>query len=69
MPAEFQKAIYLTYTSYENIFTYLCDILIVTKINDENLPISFNSKKCKLACDQVNWLGYHVNSQGIEPLH
>ena len=31
MPAEFQKAIHLTFTSYENIFTYLCDILIVTK--------------------------------------
>ena len=82
LPAELQKAIELTLTNCSNSYTYLDDILIVTKgsidthkqqpqtilegLDGENLAISLD--KCKCACIQVEWLGYTVNSEGTTPL-
>ena len=82
MPAEFQKAVDLTLTNCNNTFAYLDDILIVTKgtietrrqklqtvlrkLDEENLAISL--EKCKFACEQVEWLGFNINSEGTKPL-
>ena len=81
MPAEFQKAVYLTLTNCNDTYAYLDDILVVTKgtlethrqklqtvqtkLDEENLAISLD--KCKFACKQVEWLGYIINSEGTKP--
>ena len=82
MPAEFQKAIDLTVTNCKNTYAYLDDILIITKVSiekhkktletvlhrldEENLAISLN--KCKFACEQIELLGFHIDSEGTTPL-
>ena len=82
MPTEFQKAVDLTLTNCSNTYTYLDDILIVTKgtiethrkklqtvltkIDEENLGISL--EKCKFACKQVKWLRFNISSEGTKPL-
>ena len=82
MPAHLQKAIELTLTNCTNTYAYLDDILMVTKgsldthkqklqsglknRDEENLAITLD--KYKLACKQVEWLGFTVNSEGTKPL-
>ena len=82
MLSKFQKAIDLTLTNCTNTYAYLDDILIITKgsldthkqklqsvlrkLDEENLAISLD--KCKFACNQVEWLGFTVNSEGTKPL-
>ena len=82
MSVEFQKAVDLTVTNCNITYTYLDDILIVTKgtlethrqklqtvltkLDEENLAISLD--KCKFAYKQVEWLGYTINSEGTKPL-
>ena len=82
MPADFQKAIDLTLTNCTNTYTYLDDILIVTKgstelhqqklkavldrLDEENLAISL--EKCMFVCKQIAWLGFSINSEGTAPL-
>ena len=82
MPTEFPKAVDLTLTNCNNTYAYLDDILIVTigtlethrqklqtvltKLDEENLAISLD--KCRIACKQVEWLGYTINSEGTKPL-
>ena len=82
MPAEFQKAADLPLTNCTNPYAYLDDILIVTKgnkeldqqklkavldkLDGENLAISL--EKCKLACKEIEWLGFNINSEGTTPL-
>ena len=36
------------------------------RINDENLAISL--KKCKIAVNEIEWLGYKIDSSGYKPL-
>ena len=82
MPAEFQKAVDLTLTNCTNTYAYLDDILVVTKgnkelhqqkmkavldkLDEENLAISL--EKCKIACKEIEWLGFKINSEGTTPL-
>ena len=82
MPAELQKAIDLTLTNCKNTYAYQDDILIITKgsvekhkdtlekvlhkLDEENLTISLD--KCKFACKQIEWLGFHIDSEGTTPL-
>ena len=81
MPAEFQKAIDLTLTNCTNTYAYLDDILIITKgsiekhketlekvlhrLDEENLEISLD--KCKFACKQIEWLGFHKDGEKTTP--
>ena len=81
MPAEFQKAIDLKLTNCKNTYAYLDDILIITKgtvekhkdtlekfihkLDEENLAISLD--KCKCACKQIEWLGFHIDSKKTTP--
>ena len=82
MPAEFQKAIDNPLINLSNTFCFLDDILIASRgtkeehmalvnaclkrINDENLAISL--KKCKIAVNEIEWLGYKIDSSGYKPL-
>ena len=82
MPAEFQKAIDNTLINLSNTFCFLDDILIASRgtkeehmalvnaclkrINEENLAISL--KKCKIAVNEIEWLGYKIDSSGYKPL-
>ena len=78
MPAEFRKAIDLTLTNCTNTYAYLDDILILFKgstelhqqnlkavlerLDEENLAISL--EKYKFLCKQIEWLGFHILSEG-----
>ena len=84
IPAEFQRAIDLTLTNCSylddilivtkgsfDIHKQKLDIhkqkqMILKKLDAENLAISLD--KYKLACKQVEWLGYTKNSEGTKPL-
>ena len=82
MPAFLQKAIDLTLTNCKNTYAYLDDILIITegsvekhmetlekvlrRLDEENFAISLD--KCKFACKQIEWLGFHIDCEGTTPL-
>ena len=82
MPAEFQKAIDCTLTGLKNIFCFLDDILIASRgtkeehlklveaclnrLENENLAISL--RKCKIAVQNIEWLGYKIDGEGVIPL-
>ena len=79
---EFQKAIDLRLINCKNTYAYLDDILVITKgsvekhketlekvlhrLGEEIFAISLD--KCKLACKQIEWLGFNINSEGTTPL-
>ena len=82
MSAEFQKSIELTVRNCTNTYAYLDDILIVTKkslelhiqklqtvltkLDEKDLAKSLD--KCKIACKQVAWIRYTINSESTIPL-
>ena len=82
MPAEFQKAIDITLANLTNTFSFLDDIIIVTKggiqnhkeklfkcldkLDEEKLAI--NIEKCHFAKQKISWLGYEINKNGIKPI-
>ena len=82
MPAFLQKAIDLTLTNCKNTYAYLDDILIITerlvekhmetlekvlrRLDEENFAISLD--KCKFACKQNEWLGFHIDCEKTTPL-
>ena len=82
MPAEFQKAIDITLANLTNTFSFLDDLIIVTKggiqnhkekllkcldkLEEEKLAI--NLEKCHFAKTKISWLGYEINKNGIKPI-
>ena len=60
MPAEFQKM----GESIEKHKETLEKLL--HRLDEGNLAKSLD--KCKLACKQVKWLGFHIDSEGTTPL-
>ena len=74
MPADFQKTIDCTPAGLDNTFSFLDDILIVSrggiekhldlvrkcliKLDQENLRI--NLAKCQFAKDKIEWLGHNI---------
>ena len=78
MPAEFQKTIDLALTNCTNTYAYLDDILTVTKRSadvhnntlQKNLQMpdeeifAISKDKFKIACKQIEWLRYHIDSEG-----
>ena len=82
MPAELQKAMNITLTNLTNTFSFLDDIIIVTKgeihshkeklfkcldkLEEEKLAI--NLEKCHFAKTKISWLGYEINKNGIKPI-
>ena len=81
MPATFQKTIDKTLQNIKTKFAYLDDIQVITKgslqdhenewdkimkkLNEENLAI--NLKECKLAKEEITWLGFKVTPNGVTP--
>ena len=82
MPAEFQKAIDITLANLTNTFSFLDDIIIVTKGGIENHKkklfkcldkldeekLAINIEKCHFAKQKISWLGYEINKNGIKPI-
>ena len=82
MPAEFQKAIDNTLKSFKDTYGFLDDIIIVSgggikchkekvfkclqNLDRENL--SLNLEKCNFAKNEIDWLGFAINQNGIKPL-
>ena len=82
MPAEFQKAIDITLANLTNTFSFLDDIIIVTKRGIQNHKeklfkcldklveekLAINIEKCHFAKQKISWLGYEINKNGIKPI-
>ena len=81
-PPEFQKIMDTILHETRNEFTFLYDILIVTKGNKEmhvkkveeiiqlldKAGIRLKIAKCKLAQREVEWRGYKLSAAGIQPI-
>ena len=79
MPTEFQKVMDLTLVRMDGTFVYTDDILIVTKgeksvhmqkvrevlevLDKANLQLKVD--KCKIACTEIEWLGYKLPGEGV----
>ena len=82
MPPEIQKAIDNTLKSLRDTYSFLDDIIIVfgggikshkekifkclQNLDQENLSI--NLEKCLFAKNEIEWLGFAINQNGIKPL-
>ena len=83
MPTEFQKVMDLTLVNMDGTFVYIDDILIVTKgeksvymqksrevlevLDEANLQLK--ADKCKIACTEIEWLGYKLSGEGVAPIN
>ena len=83
MPIEFQKVMDLTLVNMDCTFVYIDDILIVTKgeksvqmqkvrevlevLDKANLQLSADT--CHIACTKIEWLGYELSGEGINPVN
>ena len=83
MPTEFQKVMDLTLVNKDSTFVYIDDILIVTKgeksvhmqkvrevlevLDKANLQLK--ADKCKIACTEIEWLGYKLSGEGVTPIN
>ena len=81
LPATFQKMMDTTLDGRNSTNAILGDIIIITKgtienheeeidkilnwLNEENLAI--NLHKCEFGLNEIIWLGYKINSEGITP--
>ena len=81
LPATFQKMIDTTLDGLDSTYAFLEDIIIITKgtiekheeeidktlnrLNEENLAISLY--KCEFGLNEIIWLGYKINAEGIKP--
>ena len=82
MPPEFQNIMDNILHTTKNTFTFLDDILIVTKGTHEahlqkveevirvldKAGVRLKIEKCKLAQKETKWLGYKVSAAGIRPI-
>ena len=82
LPATFQKMMDTTLDGLNSTNAFLDDIIIITKgtienheeeidktlnrLNEENLVISLH--KCELGLNEIIWLAYKINSEGIRPI-
>ena len=83
MPTEFQKVMDLTLVNMDSTFVYIDDILILTKgeksvhmqkvrevlevLDKANLQLK--ADKCKIACTEIEWLGYKLSGEGVTPIN
>ena len=83
MPTEFQKVMDLTLVIMHGTFVYKDDILIVTKgeksvhmqkvrevlevLDKANLQLK--ADKCKIACTEIEWLGYKLLGESVVPIN
>ena len=83
MPSEFQRIIDLTLADITNTFAFIDDILIVTHCTKEEhmqkvkevleeldeTNISLKLKKCTIAAKSIEWVGYKLTQEGVEPIN
>ena len=81
LPATFQKMMDTTLDGLDSTNAFLDNIIIITKgtiekheeeidktlnrLNEENLAI--NLHKCEFGLNEIIWLGYKINAEGIKP--
>ena len=80
-PASYQKAMDSIFQGIPNLYIYMDDLLIFTKgqsehekivsevlkrLHDNGMAISLN--KCVWMKEEVNYLGYVVNNEGLKPI-
>ena len=81
LPATFQKMMDTTLDGPDSTNAFSDDIIIITKgriekhdeeidkklnrLNEENLAISLH--KCEFGVNEIIWLGYKINAEGIKP--
>ena len=83
MPTEFQRIMDLTLAGISNTFAFIDDILIVThgtetehieKVTEvlqrlDEANVNLNLDKCTFAADNIEWVGYKLSQQGVEPVN
>ena len=80
-PQAFQRLMDVVCQGLDFVFVYLDDILVAGDTraqHDRNLKLLFerlakyglilNLAKCRFACTELNFLGHHINAEGISPL-
>ena len=81
MPKEFKKAMDNTLQGFSGVFSFLDDILIVSKgsvvdhnilvdkllvrLKEEGFALKFS--KCEFSLNHLFWLGYDIDSEGYRP--
>ena len=82
MPPEFQKIMDTVLINIRNTFTFIDDILIVTKGTHQQhiekveevlrtldeAVIRLKLEKCKIAQTETEWLGYKLTANGVKPI-
>ena len=83
MPTEFQRIMDVTLAGISNTFSFIDDILIVTHGTEEEhlekvievlkrldeANINLKLDKCNFAADNIEWVGYKLSQQGVEPIN
>ena len=83
MPTEFQKDMDNLLARFREVFVFIDDILIVTKgTKSEHLTkvreilkvldlanLQIKADKCKIAQNQIEWLGFKLTSSGVTPVN
>ena len=83
MPTEFQKVMDILLAKFREVFVFIDDILIVTKLSKQNhldkvreilktldeAKLQLKAGKCKIAKQEIEWLGFKMTSQGISPVN
>ena len=83
MPTEFQRIMDTTLAGIANTFAFIDDILIVTRGDEEGhiekvrqvlkrldeANVSLKAEKCTFAAKQIEWVGYKLSQEGVEPIN
>ena len=83
MPTEFQRIMEDILINISNVFVFIDDILIVTKGTKEeheekvrevfrkldSRKLQLKEEKCKIAKNEIDWLGFNISEKGIKPLN
>ena len=83
MPTEFQRIMDSVLAKLKNVFSFIDDILIVTRGNHENhlekvqevirtldkVGFRLKAEKCQVAKHEIDWLGYKFSEKGIKPIN
>ena len=72
LPAEFQKVMDYTLIGFKNTFCFLDDMLIVSKVSEEDLfQLVLDCLKkhgWEISLSEISWLGYNITQSGTSPL-
>ena len=83
MPSEVQKVMDIRLVNMDGTFVFIDDILIVTKgeksvhmqkVRDvlevlDKANLQLKADKYKIACTEIEWLGYKLSGEGVAPIN